>query len=88
MGHAFCHELDPFVISLIQGMVTNAEAKIHVNGLFTWPFPLERGVRQGDPLSPLLFALSSQPLMVLLEEKHRRGDLLGLKISKDKSLLY
>lgn len=37
--------LDPFVIRLIQGLVMNAEAKVHVNGLFTQPFPLERGVR-------------------------------------------
>lgn len=28
-------QLDPLVIGLIQGLVTNAEAKVHVNGLFT-----------------------------------------------------
>lgn len=51
--------LDPFVIMLIQGQVTGTEAKVHVNGLFTRSFALERGVRQGDPMSPILFALSS-----------------------------
>lgn len=32
-------QLDPFVINFIQGLVTNAEAKVHVNGLFTPSFP-------------------------------------------------
>lgn len=38
-------QLDPGVIALIQGLVTNIEAKVHVNGLFTCPFPLECGMR-------------------------------------------
>lgn len=58
--------LDPFVLSLIQGLVLNAKAKVHVNGLFTPSFPLEWGVLQGDPLAPLLFVLSIEPLMRLL----------------------
>lgn len=38
-------KLDPFVIQLIRGLVENVVAKVHVNGLFTQAFPLERGVR-------------------------------------------
>lgn len=80
--------LDPFLIQLIQGLVCNAEAKVHVNGLFTKAFPLDRGVRQGDPLSPFLFVLSSQPLMRLLEDMKNKDELVGLKITQDESLLY
>lgn len=80
--------LDPFVLKLIQGLVLNVEAKVHVNGLFTQAFPLERGVRQGDPLPPFLFVLSSQPLMHLLEDMRRRGELVGLRINQDEQLLY
>lgn len=36
--------LDPSVIILIQGLVSRAEAKVHVNGMFTRSFPLERGL--------------------------------------------
>lgn len=60
--------LDPFVIRLIQGLVLNVEANVHMNGFFTQSFSLEHGVRQGDPLSPFLFFLSSQPLIWLLED--------------------
>lgn len=80
--------LDSFVIQLIQGLVLNVEAKVHMNGLFTESFPLEHGVRQGDPLSPTPFVLSSQPLMRLLEDMRTRGELIGLKITRDESLLY
>lgn len=59
----------------------NSEAKVHVNRIFTQAFSLERGVRQGDPLSPFLFVLSSQPLMRLMEDMMRRGELIGLRIN-------
>lgn len=80
--------LDPFVLSLIQGLVLNAEAKVHVNGSFTPSFPLERGVRQGDPLAPLLFVLTTEPLMRLLQKKCDQGDLVGLRVTQQESLLF
>lgn len=39
-------QLDPMVIVLIQGLVFGAEAKVHINGLFTQSFSLECGVCQ------------------------------------------
>lgn len=80
--------LDPFVITLLQGTIRNVEAEVHVNGLYTLPFDLERGVHQGDPLSPILFSLSSQPLMNMLAKKRSLGELTGLRISGDKYVLY
>lgn len=55
---------------LIKGLVLGGSVKIHVNGLFSEDIALDRGVRQGCPLAPLLFALSTQPLLVFL----RRND--------------
>lgn len=81
-------KMDPIVIQLVQGLVLNAVAKVHINGLFTQTFPLERGVRQGDPMSPLLFVLTTQPLMRLLEDMRSRGELIELRITQDEHLLY
>jgi hypothetical protein len=46
-------------LRLVQGLILGATAKIHINGPFSAPIRLLRGVRQGDPLSPLLFAIST-----------------------------
>lgn len=40
-------------------LVSNGSSKVHINGLFNEDIPLDRGVRQGCPLAPLLFALAS-----------------------------
>lgn len=60
----------------------NVDAKVHVNSFFYSPFPLQRGVRQGDPLAPLLFVLFSQPLMKLVDLYNCSEENLGLKMSE------
>lgn len=61
--------------------------QMYVNGLFARPFHLERGVHQDDPMSPRLFAISSQPLLSLLEALRVRGKLTHLRITVHTSLL-
>lgn len=96
LDHIFLREvlralgLSEFFIGLVMGLVCNGLSKIHANGFFTKEIPLERGVHQGCPLAPLLFALASQPLMSLLSLWESEGHLRGIPIGNqgEKSLLY
>ncbi|GAU35790.1 hypothetical protein TSUD_56670 [Trifolium subterraneum] len=51
----------------IKECVCTATASVLVNGSPMDEFPLERGLRQGDPLSPFLFLLAAEGLNVLMK---------------------
>lgn len=71
---------------LIDDLITGSKARVRVDGALTNPFPIDRGVKQGDPLSPLLFALCIEPLA------HRiRKETKGIQVTPTSSqqiLLY
>jgi hypothetical protein len=50
------------LITLITNMYTGCTAAVIVNGWKTERFPLLRGTKQGDPLSPLIYALTVESL--------------------------
>ncbi|KAL3681174.1 hypothetical protein R1sor_024130 [Riccia sorocarpa] len=75
-------------LQLTRGLVSSGSSKVQVNGLFTTGIALQRGVRQGCPISPLLFALSTQPLMRLLREEEKAGRLIGMSIPNGRPLLH
>jgi len=52
----------------IKECVSTATALVLVNGSPTDKFPLERGLHQGDPLSPFLFLLATEGLNVMMSE--------------------
>ncbi|GMG29753.1 unnamed protein product [Ambrosiozyma monospora] len=45
------------VINAIMLIVTQQQGQVFVNNFIGMPFPITKGLRQGDPISPLLFAL-------------------------------
>ncbi|GAU47989.1 hypothetical protein TSUD_272340 [Trifolium subterraneum] len=51
----------------IMEFVSSASASVLVNGCPTDEFTLERGLRQGDPLSPFLYLLAAEGLHVMMD---------------------
>jgi hypothetical protein len=58
-------------IKTIQALYRNAQTQIAINGVFSPPFNVTRGVRQGDPLSCPLFDLAIEPLACMLRGDNR-----------------
>lgn len=50
------------IINIIKALYDYSTARIKINGHLSKPITLQRGVRQGCPWSPLLFALFLEPL--------------------------
>jgi hypothetical protein len=53
----------------IKSLYTDVTAAARINGTLTSYFPIMRGVRQGCPLSMVLYALSLHPLLHTLESR-------------------
>ncbi|XP_057790861.1 uncharacterized protein LOC131007971 [Salvia miltiorrhiza] len=68
----------------ILGSLESATASVLVNGSSTGDFKLERGLRQGDPLSPFLFLIVAEGLHEFIERAVERQLLFPVKIGKDK----
>lgn len=54
-------------LNWIKECVTMTTASMLVNGSPTDEFPLERSLRQGDPLSPFLFLLAAEGLNIMMK---------------------
>ena len=74
-------------IKRIQLLYANPKASVLTNGVISQKFDLCRGTAQGDPLSPLLFALALEPLAAAVR---KAPDFPGIQIgeSAHKIMLY
>ncbi|KAL3697958.1 hypothetical protein R1sor_012034 [Riccia sorocarpa] len=81
-------KFDQKFINLVHMLVAGGKANVQVDGKLTETLNLQRGVRQGCPVSPLLFALCTQPLTCMLRESQRQGQLKGVIIPKGRPLLH
>lgn len=57
----------------IKSCISTARISVLVNRSPTHEFTLERGMRQGDPLSPFLFIIVAEAINVMLREAIRAG---------------
>ncbi|XP_057746820.1 uncharacterized protein LOC130966076 [Arachis stenosperma] len=62
----------------VKECLSTASMSVLVNGSPTRPFKMERGLRQGDPLSPLLFVLLVDVLHRMLGEAVRNRHITPL----------
>lgn len=67
-------------IECIKGLYLSPKAKIKINGHLSKTIYLERGTRQGCPLSPTLFALFIEPLAQAIREE---PEIKGIVIKKE-----
>lgn len=70
-------------ITLILECVTSASYSFLINDVVLGSVIPQRGIRQGDPLSPYLFILCSEVLTELCSKAQRDGRLPGVKIAKN-----
>uniref|UniRef100_A0A2D4LQM7 Reverse transcriptase domain-containing protein n=1 Tax=Micrurus spixii TaxID=129469 RepID=A0A2D4LQM7_9SAUR len=66
--------------NIVTTIYTSQKANIIINGECTKSIKIEKGVRQGCPLSPLLFILSLETLLTRIRQNPR---IKGLKVKKE-----
>ncbi len=60
-------------ISVVKSLYQGATTQVAINGHISSKFEVYRGVRQGDPLSCLIFDLAIEPLAIALRKSNLRG---------------
>lgn len=67
-------------VAWMRACVTSANLSILINGSPSSEFKMERGLRQRDPLSPLLFNLVAEGLNILFERAKQENVIAGVKM--------
>jgi exonuclease III len=73
-----CKGFDAGVVHRISQLVAGGQTAISINGEIGPFFRNKRGVRQGDPLSPLLFNFMAEALSVILSKANEAGHIAGI----------
>ncbi|KAK9065169.1 hypothetical protein SSX86_016552 [Deinandra increscens subsp. villosa] len=74
-------------VSLIKACLDSATSSVLINGSPTKEFKVERGLRQGDPLSPFLFILAMEGLNYLINEEVKGGRFKPMLVGRNKVAL-
>jgi hypothetical protein len=71
------------LIKTIMNCITSVSYQILINGQPSKCFSPERGLRQGDPLSPYLFILCANVLSGLLKKESQQSNIHGIQIARN-----
>jgi hypothetical protein len=69
-------------VDLVMNCVTSIKYRIRVNGELSVELIPERGLRQGDPISPYLFLLCAEGFSALLSKAEFDGKLQGIRVCR------
>jgi len=72
----------------IMSCVSSVTIVVLINGETTSFFQSDRGLRQGYPISPLLFILVMEGLSLLLKKGQAEGELTDMKVSRLVKILH
>ncbi|GKD38647.1 reverse transcriptase domain, reverse transcriptase zinc-binding domain protein, partial [Tanacetum coccineum] len=67
----------------VETCLRSSSMSILVNGSLTKEFGMEKGVRQGDPLSPFLFIIAAEGINAIVKEAVAKGIFKGILVGKD-----
>ena len=75
-------------VNWIMGCLLSTKFTVLVNGTPSKFFSASRGIRQGCPLSPLMFILVIEGLSILIKDARENGLIRGIKISSALALTH
>ncbi len=82
-------------IRTLQALYAHAHTSVMINGVLSEPYKVYRGVRQGDPMSCLLFDLAIEPLSAMIRQSNLQGfqvpgtmDVLKATLFADDTTVY
>ncbi|KAJ0469537.1 putative RNA-directed DNA polymerase [Helianthus annuus] len=71
----------------VKGILQSTRSSILVNGSPTFEFQCQKGLRQGDPLSPFLFLIVMEALSCLIAKACSLGEFEGISLSNEGPML-
>lgn len=70
-------------VELVMHCVSTVSYCIKVNGKYSRRIYPQRGLRQGDPLSPYLFIICAEGLSAMLQKAEVEGRIQGIKVCRE-----
>ena len=77
-----------YIVNMIKILYQSQRSQLMINGYLTKPIYNSRGVRQGDPLSPLLFILALEPLAINLNANQELGIPIPQSSTRQTNLMF